>query len=80
MTSTPLPHSSDAEQGYLLSDYTFGYSQAKPTRFAARFPDKRKAVVLDPDVVAVFTTPDAVNDMLCAIVQNLSKAQSTSPQ
>jgi hypothetical protein len=62
----------------LKSHYEFDYSKAKPNRFAARLTEDSLMVVLDPDVAAVFSTSEAVNDSLRALaaaVQNLPNAK-----
>ena len=38
----------------LRAEYAFDYSKAKPNPYAARLKDRAVAVVLDPDVAAVF--------------------------
>ena len=55
----------------LLPEYRFGYSKAKPNRFAARFQKGARAVVLDPDVAQVFTTPESVNSVLRALIATM---------
>lgn len=52
--------------GDKLPEYRFDYSKARPNRFAARLKRGSRAVVLDPDVAAVFSTPDSVNNVLRA--------------
>ena len=78
MTTIPVADTSNAEQDDLLPEYDFDYDQAKPNRFAAPLAGGRIMVVLDPDVAAVFTTADSVNEMLRAIIQNLEKAQASA--
>lgn len=48
----------------LRPHYDFDYSAAKPNRFASRYKEGAVAVVLEPDVAAVFRTSDAVNNFL----------------
>ena len=48
-------------------EYDFDYSKARPNPYAARLKD-RVAVVLDPDVAAVFPTSEAVNTLLRSVV------------
>ncbi len=50
-------------------EYHFDYSRAKPNRFAGRVEQDTLVVVLDPDVAAVFTTPESVNHALRALIQ-----------
>jgi hypothetical protein len=49
-------------------EYHFDYSRAKPNRFAGRLEQDALVVVLDPDVAEVFTTPEAVNTALRALI------------
>ncbi|MFI3216087.1 MAG: hypothetical protein QX192_04725 [Methylococcales bacterium] len=55
----------------LLPEYHFDYSKAKPNRFAKQVVN----VTLDEDVAKVFTTADAVNRALRAILTALPKQQ-----
>lgn len=52
----------------MLPEYDIGYSRASPNRFAARTA-RTRVVELDADVAAVFTTPEAVNAALRALMQ-----------
>lgn len=51
----------------LLPEYNFDYSKAKPNRFA----QKAINVTLDEDVAKIFTTSEAVNKALRAILTAL---------
>ena len=62
------------ESDELLSEYDFDYSKAKPNRFAAKRPAGSRMVLLEPDVAAVFTTPEAVNAILRALIHNMPEA------
>jgi len=53
----------------LRDEYEFDYSKAKPNRFASRADEARLVVALDPDVSEVFTTPEAVNRVLRALIE-----------
>jgi len=56
----------------LLPEYNFDYQKAKPNRFANRSEAKRlNIVVLDEDVARVFTTPEAVNKVLRALIESM---------
>lgn len=57
----------------LLPEYRFDYSKAKPNRFAAGFQRGSRAVVLDPDVAAVFSTPESVNAVLRALIETMPR-------
>lgn len=51
----------------LRPEYRFDYEKARPNRFAGG-RSERRVVVLDPDVSAVFKTPESVNKALRAII------------
>ncbi len=53
----------------LREEYQFDYSKGKPNRFASRVDQARFVVALDPDVSEVFTTPEAVNKALRALIE-----------
>ncbi len=67
MKKTPAKVAED-----LRPEYHLDYSQAKPNRFAGRVAD-RVVVVLDPDISEVFTTPEAVNTALRALISAMPK-------
>ncbi len=48
--------------------YAFDYSKAKANPYAARLKGRTVAVVLEPDVAAVFPSSKAVNTQLRAVV------------
>lgn len=60
----------------LSSEYRFDYSKAKPNRFAARMSGSTIAVVLEPDVAAVFKSSKVVNALLRSVIS--AKEQSKS--
>jgi hypothetical protein len=58
-------------------EYHFDYSKARPNRFAARLKGGRRAVVLDPDVAEVFSTPESVNAVLRALIETMPQKSSS---
>lgn len=58
----------------LQAEYRFDYSKAKSNRFAARFQEGSRVVVLDPDIARFFTTPDSVNAVLRALLETMPRA------
>jgi hypothetical protein len=63
----------------LLPEYSFEYQKAKPNRFAIRSESKRlKVVVLDEDVAKVFTTPEAVNKVLRALIESMPQSLASN--
>jgi len=59
----------------LKKEYRFDYAKAQPNRFAAASSDSTVAVVLDPDVAAVFKSSEAVNSFLRSIISAMPKVQ-----
>ena len=57
----------------LLPEYRFDYSKAQPNRFAAHQAQTR-TIELAPDVAAVFTSQEAVNAVLRALIQTMPQA------
>jgi hypothetical protein len=49
-------------------EYRFDYTKAKPNRFAAEMGTGTIAVVLEPDVAAVFQSAEAVNALLRSVI------------
>ena len=56
----------------LRAEYSLDYSKAKPNRFASKLADT-SAVVLQPDVAAVFKSSDAVNEFLRSAILATSR-------
>ena len=59
----------------LRDEYQFDYSKARSNRFASRVDKRRLVVALDPDVSEVFTTPEAVNRVLRALIEAMPTTQ-----
>jgi len=55
----------------LRREYRFDYKKAKPNRFAEQMGAGTIAVVLDPDVAAVFTSSESVNTLLRSVIAAL---------
>jgi hypothetical protein len=55
----------------LRAEYRFDYSKAQPNRFASRVNKDQVVVVLDPDIADVFTSGEAVNRVLRALITNM---------
>jgi hypothetical protein len=64
----------EAEQE-MLPEYRFDYSKARSNRFADRMPRGSRAVVLEPDVAAVFPTAESVNAVLRALIETMPQAK-----
>jgi hypothetical protein len=64
-THEPKPNKNYDE---IAEEYHFDYRVARPNRFAKTMEGSPLVVVLDQDVAEVFTTPEAVNKALRALI------------
>jgi hypothetical protein len=63
----------------IRTEYRFDYAKARPNRFAATMKENTVAVILDPDVAAVFRTSEAVNSMLRSVLSALPEDLKREP-
>ena len=68
MKKTSVCDMPPADPEDMRREYRFDYEKAKPNRFAAEMGDKTIAVVLDPDVAAVFKSSESVNALLRSVI------------
>ena len=71
MKKTPGASSTRRASDEMRDEYRFDYSKAKPNRFASRAGKAQLLIALDPDVAKVFTTPEAVNKVLRALIRSM---------
>jgi len=67
-------HFSEAPNGAgndLRTEYKFDSAQARPNRFVRQVERRSRVIVLEPDVAAVFTTPDVMNAVLRALITTM---------
>jgi Trm5-related predicted tRNA methylase len=64
------------EQDDMLAEYNFDYQKARPNRFVTT-SDNERTVVLDPDIARVFTSSEAVNNALRALLSALPDTLKT---
>jgi hypothetical protein len=57
----------------MRSEYRFDYGKSKPNRFASKMKHDTVAVVLEPDVAAVFQSSEDVNTLLRSIISAMPK-------
>lgn len=57
--------------GKMRSEYRLDYRKARRNRFAKRLTGRTIAIVLDPDVAAVFTSSESVNSLLRSVISVL---------
>jgi hypothetical protein len=65
-TVEPKPHKISDE---MAEEYHFDYLTARSNRFTGQMADCPLVVALDKDVAEVFTTPEAVNKALRALIE-----------
>lgn len=71
MKKTSVRKKSQAVPEEMRREYRFDYTRAKPNRFAAQMGAETIAVVLDPDVAAVFKSSESVNALLRSVIAAL---------
>jgi hypothetical protein len=59
----------------LRPEYDFNYGEAQPNRFPSRMRGSVVAVILDPDVAAVFDSSESVNRILRSVISALPKTR-----
>lgn len=73
---TKKPHTAKRDNAGLddmLPEYNFDYYKAKPNRFAERVYKDRRVVILDADILKVFTSTESVNTVLRALIDTMPK-------
>jgi hypothetical protein len=76
MKKTPNRKKSKSTGDDLKAEYRFDYRNAKPNRFAAAMSEGTVAVVLEPDVAAVFKSSQAVNSFLRSVISAMPESQT----
>ena len=59
----------------MLPEYDIDYSQSRPNRFVAEAVEHGRMVVLEPDIAKIFTSTEAVNQVLRALIQTMPKVR-----
>ena len=60
----------------LLPEYNLDYSKSKPNRFAEKYNQMQRTVLLDSDVAEDFPSSEAVNEALRFLSRITKKHQS----
>jgi hypothetical protein len=58
-------------------EYKFDYSQAKPNRFAEKYNQTQRTVVLDSDVAENFPSSESVNEALRFLIRVTREKHTT---
>ena len=66
------------KQDTLRPEYRFDYSKSKPNRFAEKMSEGTVAVVLEPDVAAVFKSSEVVNALLRSIISAMPSSKRSA--
>ena len=77
MKKTLVRKKKAVQEEVLRSEYRFDYSKSKPNRFAAELAEGAVAVVLEPDVAAVFKSSEAVNTLLRSVISAMPTSKLT---
>jgi hypothetical protein len=77
MKKTSVHKKKTVKRDTLSSEYRFDYSKSKPNRFASKMSEGTVAIVLEPDVAAVFKSSDAVNTLLRSIISAIPSSKRT---
>jgi hypothetical protein len=75
MKKTSVRKKKPVKQEALREEYQFDYSRSKPNRFAKRMSAESVAVILEPDVAAVFSSSEDVNALLRSIISAMTSAK-----
>ena len=67
------------ENDELLPEYDLDYSKSKPNRFAEKYQQMQRTVVLDSDVAENFPSAESVNEALRFLVR-ITRENQTSLQ
>ena len=78
MRNTELIEHASVETDEMRNEYQLDYSKAKPNRFADKIGQDQLMIVLDPDVAAVFKTPESANRVLRALITSMPTMQKTT--
>ena len=76
MKKTSVRKKRQSQKDTLQPEYRFDYGKAKPNRFAAKMERGAVAIVLEPDVAAVFKSSDAVNALLRSVISAMPESES----
>jgi len=75
MKKTLVRKKTSAKEEALRSEYRFDYSKSKPNRFATKVSGGTIAIVLDPDVAAVFKSSETVNALLRSVISAMPSSK-----
>jgi hypothetical protein len=65
------------ENDELMPEYDLDYSKSKPNRFAAKYRQTQRTVVLEPDVAENFPSAESVNEALRFLIRVTRENQAS---
>ncbi len=65
------------ENDELLPEYELDYKQSKPNRFAEKYQQMQRTIVLDSDVAENFPSAESVNEALRFLVRVTKENQES---
>ncbi len=68
------------ENDELLPEYDLDYSKSKPNRFAEKYQQMQRTVVLDSDIAGKFPSAESVNEALRFLVRITEQHQNELTQ
>jgi hypothetical protein len=75
MKKTSVLNKRKSSRAGLPVEYRFDYRKAKPNRFASKMARGTVAVILEPDVAAVFKSSESVNVFLRSVISALQESK-----
>jgi len=64
------------ENDELLPEYDLDYSKSKPNRFAGKYQQTQRTIILDSDIADKFPSSESVNEALRFLVRVTEKHQT----
>ena len=75
MKKTSVRKKAQAVPEDMRREYRFDYSKSQPNRFASKMSGGAVAIVLEPDVAAVFKSSEAVNTLLRSVISAMPSSK-----
>lgn len=75
MKKTSVRKKPPALRDTMRKEYRFDCSRARPNRFAEKMSEGAVAVVLEPDVAAIFKSSEAVNSLLRSVIAAMPESK-----
>ncbi len=80
MKKTSVPKKQRTKRDTMREQYRLDYRKAKPNRFVSKMAKGVIAVLLEPDVAAVFTSSESVNTLLRSVIAAMPEHEQSQPR